>query len=104
MVDPPALHKQIVDHLRSQWTTILATEWQRHTHLLTKMTRSINDLIFSQTQWQAANAFAALRYLLQTEPSDLQLAQLAGVSRIVLVWSPHLSAHCRGLAAAIPSG
>jgi DNA-binding transcriptional ArsR family regulator len=75
----------------------LAPEWQRHTHLLTKMTRSINDLIFSQPQWQAADPFDALRYLLQTEPDNRDLAQLAGVEEIVLVWSPHLLAHCTRL-------
>jgi DNA-binding transcriptional ArsR family regulator len=94
LADPPALKQQIVDHLRTLWETLLAAEWQRHTHLLTKMTNAVNELIFSQPQWQAANPFSALRYLLQTEPDDCQLAQLAGVQRIVLVWSPHLLAHC----------
>ncbi|MBE2238899.1 MAG: metalloregulator ArsR/SmtB family transcription factor [Caldilineaceae bacterium] len=94
LADAPALKRQIVEHLRTLWETLLATEWQRHIHLLTKMTRSINELIFSQPQWQAANPFDALRFLLQSEPDDRQLAQVAGVQRIILVWSPHLLAHC----------
>lgn len=97
LADPPALHARVLTHLRTLWTVLLAPEWQRHTHLLTKTTRSVNELIFSQPQWQAANPFAALRFLLQTEPTDEQLAQLAGVQRIVLVWSPHLLAHCTRL-------
>lgn len=93
----PTSKQQIVEHLTMLWETLLAPEWRRHTHLLTKMTHTINYLIFSQPQWQAANPFYALRFLLQTEPKDNQLAQLAGVQRIVLVWSPHLLAHCTHL-------
>lgn len=96
LADPHALKEQAVDHFRTLWETLLAAEWQRHTHVLTKMTRSINDLIFNQPQWQAANPFHALRFLLQTEPDDRQIAHLTGISRIVLVWSPHLLAHCTG--------
>ena len=97
LADAPALRAQVLAHLRTLWTTLLAPEWQRHTHLLTKMTRSINDLIFSQPQWQAADPFHALRFLLQTEPQDDQATLLAGVEQIVLVWSPHLLAHCTRL-------
>jgi DNA-binding transcriptional ArsR family regulator len=97
LTDAAALQAQVLAHLRSLWTTLLAQEWQRHAHLLTKMTRSINELIFSQPQWQAANPVHALRYLLQTEPQDSQVALLAGVEQIVLVWSPHLTAHCTRL-------
>ena len=97
LADAPALRAQVLDHLRTLWTTLLAPEWQRHTHQLTKLTRTINDLIFSQPQWQAADPFDALRYLLQTEPDNRDLAQLAGVQQIVLVWSPHLAAHCTRL-------
>jgi len=96
--DPAAQHDQALDHLRTLWTTLLAPEWQRHTHQLTKMTRAVNELIFSQPQWLAADPFHALRFLLQTEPADEQLALLAGVEEIVLVWSPHLTAHCTRLA------
>lgn len=92
--DPQALQQQIVDHLRTLWNGLLAGEWQRHTYTLTGMTHTINELVFSQPRWQALNPFAALRFLLQTEPTDEQLAQLAGVRRIVLVWSPHLLAYC----------
>jgi DNA-binding transcriptional ArsR family regulator len=94
LADPLAMQQKIVDHLRALWDELLATEWKRHTLHLTGMTHSINELIFSQPRWQAMNAFAALRFLLQTEPTDQQLAQLAGVQRIVLVWSPHLLAYC----------
>jgi DNA-binding transcriptional ArsR family regulator len=97
LADPAALRDQILDHLHTLWTTHLATEWQRHTHQLAKMTRTINDLIFSQPYWQAADPFDALRFLLQTEPANRALAQLAGVQEIVLVWSPHLPAHCTRL-------
>ena len=97
LTNAPALREQVLDHLNTLWTTLLAPEWQRHTHLLTKTTRSINELIFSQPQWQAANPFHALRYLMQTEPQDSQVALLAGVEQIVLVWSPHLTAHCTRL-------
>ena len=97
LTNAPALREQVLAHLRTLWTTLLAPEWQRHTHLLTKTTRSINELIFSQPQWHAANPVHALRYLLQTEPKDSQVALLAGVEQIVLVWSPHLTAHCTRL-------
>jgi DNA-binding transcriptional ArsR family regulator len=93
LVDPAALQQQIVDHLHSLWETLLAPEWQRHTRLLAKMTSALNELIFSQPQWQAATPFTALRFLLQTEPDDCQLAQLAGVRRILVVLSPHLHVH-----------
>jgi predicted transcriptional regulator len=94
LADPLALRQKIVDHLRTLWAELLAPEWQRQTPFLTSMTRSINELIFSQPRWQAINAFDALRFLLQTEPTDQQLAQLAGVRHLVLVWSPSLLAHC----------
>jgi len=94
LTDPPALRQKIVDHLRSLWNDLLAAEWKRQTPLLTKMTTSINELVFSQARWQATDAFTALRFLLQTEPAAPQLAQLAGVQRIVLVWSPHVLAWC----------
>jgi DNA-binding transcriptional ArsR family regulator len=94
LADPAALRDQILDHLHTLWTTYLAVEWQRHTHQLAKMTRTINELIFSQPYWQAADPFDALRFLLQTEPDNRALAQLAGVQEIVLVWSPHLLAYC----------
>lgn len=90
----PAPKQRIIEHLTWLWEMLLAPEWQRHTRLLTKMTQSINDVIFSQPQWRATNPFYALRFLLQTEPEESQLAQLSGVERIVLVWSPHLLAHC----------
>lgn len=93
LTDPAALQQQIVEHLRSLWETLLAPEWQRHTRLLTRMTSALNELIFSQPQWQAANPYHALRFILQTEPDDRQLAQLAGVRRIQLVLSPHLQSH-----------
>lgn len=86
--------QQVVEHLTWLWETLLAPEWQRHAYQLTKMTRAVNELIFSQPQWQASDPFFALRFLLQTEPESNQLAQLAGVQRIVLIWSPHLLAHC----------
>lgn len=94
LTDPQALQQRIVDHLRTLWDQLLAAEWKRHTYTLIGMTRSINEMIFSQPRWQAVNPFAALRFLLQTEPTDEQLAQLAGVQHLVLVWSPHLLAYC----------
>jgi DNA-binding transcriptional ArsR family regulator len=95
LADPLALRQKIVDHLRTLWADLLAAEWQRQTPFMVSMTRSINELIFSQPRWQAVNAFDALRFLLQTEPTDPQLAQLAGVQRLVLVWSPFLLATCQ---------
>lgn len=92
LVDPAALQQQIVEHLHTLWETLLAPEWQRHTRMLTKMTNALNELIFSQPQWQAADPIHALRFLLQTEPDDRQLAQVMGVRRILLVLSPHLRA------------
>lgn len=92
LADPAALQVRIAEHLRSLWERLLAPEWQRHTRLLTKMTNALNELIFSQPQWQAADPFHALRFLLQTEPDDRQLAQVMGVRRILLVLSPHLPA------------
>ncbi len=98
LADPPALQGQIVAHLRMLWESWLAAEWQRpHARLLSRMTQSINELIFSQPQWQSADPVDALRYLLQTEPDARQLAQVSGVQRIVLVFSPHLRAHCTRL-------
>ncbi len=92
LADPAALQVRIAEHLRSLWETLLAPEWQRHTRLLTKMTNALNELIFSQPQWQAADPFHTLRFLLQTELDDRQLAQVMGVRRILLVLSPHLPA------------
>jgi DNA-binding transcriptional ArsR family regulator len=92
--DPSALRRRIIAHLQTLWDERLASEWQRHTYQLAGMTKSINELVFQQPRWQAINGFAALRFLLQAEPSDEQLALLAGVRRIVLVFSPHLLAYC----------
>jgi DNA-binding transcriptional ArsR family regulator len=97
LASAPSPKERIVSHLRGVWEGMLAAEWQRHIHLQNKMTRAINELIFSQPQWQSANPVYALRFLLQIEPEESQLAQLAGVQRIVLVWSPHLLAHCTHL-------
>jgi DNA-binding transcriptional ArsR family regulator len=98
LADPPALQTQIVAHLRMLWENWFAAEWQRpHARLLSRMTQNINELIFSQPQWQAADPVDALRHLLQTEPDARQLAQVAGVQRIVLVFSPHLRVHCTRL-------
>lgn len=94
----PSLNTQVVEHLHTLWETLFAAEWQRHTRLLLKMTQSLNEVIFSQPQWQGVNPVTALRFLLQTEPDDHQLAQLAGVTQIVLALSPHLAAHCTRLA------
>lgn len=93
LIDPVGLQQQIVAHLRHLWENLLAPEWQRHAHLLTSMTGALNELIFSQPQWQAADPFDALRFLLQTEPDNRQLVQMAGVRRILLVLSPHLRVH-----------
>lgn len=92
LADPAALQLRIVEHLRSLWETLLAPEWQRHTRMLSKMTNALDELIFSQPQWQTADPFHALRFLLQTEPVDRQLAQVMGVRRMLLVLSPHLHA------------
>lgn len=93
LADPPALQQRIIDHLRHLWETLLAPEWRRHAHLLSRMTDALNAVIFSQPQWQAASPYQALRFLLQSEPDDEQLVQAAGVRQIVLVLSPHLRAH-----------
>jgi hypothetical protein len=89
----PRLQQQILDHLHSLWETLLAPEWQRHTRLLAKMTSALNELIFSQPQWQAATPFTPCAFCLQTEPDDCQLAQLAGVRRILLVCRPTCTSH-----------
>lgn len=98
LVDPVAAQQRIVEHLHHLWETLLAPEWQRHTHLLSRMTSALNELIFSQPQWQAAPPFHALRFLLQTEPDDLQLAQAADARQMLLILSPHLHAHLARLA------
>ncbi len=100
VADAPALRHQVVEHLRYLWELLLATEWQRQSRMLVKMTKAMNDLVFSLPTWQATDAYTALRFLLQTEPSAAQLAQLAGVQRIVLAWSPYLLAWCGRLGSA----
>jgi DNA-binding transcriptional ArsR family regulator len=94
LADADAARHRIVAHLRMLWVGMLADEWHRHASFLTQMTRSVNELVFSQPPWQAMSAIAALRTLLQAEPSDTQLLQLSGVRTIKLVWSPHLVAYC----------
>jgi hypothetical protein len=84
----------IVAHLRTTWDELLSAEWKRQLPMLSRMTSSMNELVFSQPYWQTVDAFSALRFLLQTEPTALQLAQLSGVERIILVWSPNLIAWC----------
>ncbi len=94
LTEPAALQQEIVAHLSVMWRDVFAAEWRRHAFTLTGMTNSINEVVFSQPRWQAMGAYQALRFLLQTEPHDDQIAQLAGVRRIVLVWSPHFLAWC----------
>ena len=94
LTNPQEIQRRIVEHLRTLWDGTLAAEWKRHVFHLAGMTRSINELIFSQPRWQEMTAIDALRQLLLTEPTDAQIEQAAGVRRIVLVWSPHLIAHC----------
>ena len=94
LADPVTLQSAIVAHLTSMWDQVLAPEWRRHAFTLAGMTSSINEVIFSQPRWQAMGVYQALRFLLQTEPNDAQLSQLAGVRRIVLVWSPHFLTWC----------
>jgi DNA-binding transcriptional ArsR family regulator len=98
--DPAALQGKIVEHFRTLWEGLFAAEWKRHTAHLSGMTRTSNELILSQPRWQKANALEALRFLLQSEPNDQQMLQLAGVQRLILVWSPHLHAHCTRLGSA----
>jgi DNA-binding transcriptional ArsR family regulator len=97
LTNPRALQQQVVAHLRMLWERWLAAEWKRHAYTLTGMTRMINEMVLSQPRWQASNPVTALRFLLQTEPSDQQLAQLTGVQRIVLLWSPHFLGYCSRL-------
>jgi DNA-binding transcriptional ArsR family regulator len=94
LANADAAQHRIVNHLRMLWVGLLADEWHRHASFLTQMTHSINELVFSKPPWQAMRAIAALRTLLQAEPSDAQLLQLPGVRTIKLVWSPHLVAYC----------
>lgn len=94
LVNPQEIQQRIVEHLRFLWDGALEVEWKRHAFHLTGMTRSINEMVFSQPRWQEMTALGALRQLLLTEPSDSQIEQVAGIKRIVLVWSPHLLAHC----------
>jgi DNA-binding transcriptional ArsR family regulator len=94
LANPQEIQQRIVEHLRILWDGMLAAEWKRHAFHLAGMTRSINELIFSQPRWQEMPAVDALRQLLLTEPNDDQIEQVAGVRRIMLVWSPHLLAHC----------
>lgn len=84
----------VLDHLRMLWEGTLAAEWQRQATQLAQLTRSIDELIFDEARGQAMSAPAALRLLLQTELTDAQLLQLAGVEKIVLVWSPFVRAYC----------
>ncbi len=104
--DPAVLHRQIVAHLSTLWDGLLAAEWKRYTGTLRAgewkrstgtlmgMTRSLNEITFSQPRWQELRAASALRALLLTELTDSQLEQLTGVKRIVLVLSPHLLVYC----------
>ncbi|MBK8050967.1 MAG: hypothetical protein IPK16_30040 [Anaerolineales bacterium] len=90
-----------MDHLRTVWHNLLAAS-RRQAPLLAKLTRSVNEVVFSQPAWSAADGYATLRFLLQTEPSGDQLQQLAGVQRIILVWSPHVSPGAVASAAQTP--
>ncbi|MBK8047822.1 MAG: DUF2087 domain-containing protein [Anaerolineales bacterium] len=92
--DPTALQQRVVDHLRTVWHNLVAAEWARQAPLLAKLTSSVNEVVCSQPAWSAADGYATLRFLLQTEPAGDQLQQLAGVQRIILVWSPHVLAWC----------
>lgn len=96
--NPILLQQRLVDHLRSLWENQLAAEWKRQTLMMNGMTRTLNETIFSQPRWQQMSGAAALRFLLQTEPTDGQLALLHGVRRIVLVISPHLFGYCNRFA------
>ncbi|MFN8445317.1 MAG: metalloregulator ArsR/SmtB family transcription factor [Caldilineaceae bacterium] len=96
--DPAFLQQRLVDHLRSLWENQLAAEWKRQTLMMNGMTRTLNETIFSQPRWQQMSGASALRFLLQTEPTEGQLALLHGVRRIVLVISPHLVGYCNRFA------
>jgi hypothetical protein len=88
--DPRAMQHLIVDHLREQWNSALAVEWERHVRNARGMTSYLNQNLFSQPAWANRTAAEAIRAFTRRDAPDAILSQLADVKRVIFVLSPHV--------------
>lgn len=93
---PAAARDYCATHLRELWTQFLKAEWQRHANQLRGLSNAIKQPIAALNEAGQAgqagtrSAIELTRRLLQRELPEWALAQLAGVSNVMFVLSPHV--------------
>ena len=90
---PSAARDYCVAHLSELWTQFLKPEWQRHTAQLRGLTHALKQPVATLNEAAGSaserSAIELTRRMLQRDLPEWALAQLASVSHVVLVLSPH---------------
>ena len=90
---PQAVRDYCAAHLREMWELFLKAEWQRQSAQLRGLTSALKQPIAALNEASGISsersAIELTRRLLQRDVPEWALAQLAGVSNVVVVLSPH---------------
>lgn len=91
LVDPPALHQLVVEHLRSMWHKYLAVEWDRVRPMLQKAVRS-----FATVDLSAMDRMAATEYVIgRPIRKDDWHSELEKSGQIIFVPSAHVGPYTK---------
>lgn len=85
LIDPPAMQKLIVEHLRYMWEEYLAAEWERKQPILMDAVRAFRETDFTQM----SNLEAARFVTGQPMEDEGWQAWLERAERVIFVPSPH---------------
>lgn len=91
LIDPPAMHELIVNHMRSMWYKYMAVEWERVRPLLQKAVRAFETIDLSSMGRQAAVEFVIGRPL----KADKWCAKLENFEQLHFVPSAHIGPYTK---------
>jgi DNA-binding transcriptional ArsR family regulator len=86
VIDPPAMKRVIIDHLREMWEQHLATEWTRVRPMLAKSVEA-----FQHAGLAGKTRREAVKFVIGREPPETHwLGQVETADRVILVPSVHV--------------
>jgi len=89
LVDPPSMHKMIINHLRHMWDSYLATEWQRVEPMLKDAV-----LAFNQSNVETMDRISAFRFVTgQNLDRDDWMSMLERSKHLVFIPSAHVGSY-----------
>lgn len=91
LIDPPAMHELIVNHMRSMWYKYMAVEWERVRPVLQKAVRAFETIDLSAMDRQEAVEFVIGRPL----KADKWCSKLEAFKQLHFVPSAHIGPYTK---------